>query len=59
MVLCDEIYVVVEDETLNTIGDKCGDPFIVEHNPHIHVPDDVFPGFVLKISPPNSRKSLS
>ncbi|MFQ6636995.1 hypothetical protein Gotur_013552 [Gossypium turneri] len=53
MVLCDEIYVVGEGETLNTIGDKCGDPnLIVEHNPHIHVPDDVFPGFVLKIRLP-------
>ncbi|KAK6926307.1 hypothetical protein RJ641_008026 [Dillenia turbinata] len=41
---CDEIYVVGEGETLHTISDKCGDPFIVERNPHIHDPDDVFPG---------------
>ncbi|KAL9315054.1 hypothetical protein ACSQ67_016055 [Phaseolus vulgaris] len=27
---CDEIYVVGEGETLHTISDKCGDPFIVE-----------------------------
>ncbi|KAK6155781.1 hypothetical protein DH2020_010029 [Rehmannia glutinosa] len=40
---CEEIYVVGEGETLHTISDKCGDPFIVEHNPHIHDPDDVFP----------------
>ncbi|KAH0852955.1 hypothetical protein HID58_093587 [Brassica napus] len=40
---CEEIYVVGEGETLHTIGDKCGDPFIVERNPHIHDPDDVFP----------------
>ncbi|KAK4766587.1 hypothetical protein SAY87_008229 [Trapa incisa] len=46
---CDEIYVVREGETLQTIGDKCGDPFIVERNPHIHDPDDVFPGLVIKI----------
>lgn len=46
---CDEIYVVGEGETLHTIGDKCNDPFIVERNPHIHDPDDVFPGLVLKI----------
>lgn len=59
MVLCDEMYVVGEGETLNTMGDKCCDPFIVEHNPRTHVPDDVFPGFVLKISPPNSRNSFS
>ncbi|GAB4833402.1 hypothetical protein Ancab_031645 [Ancistrocladus abbreviatus] len=48
---CDEIYVVKEGETLNTISEKCGDPYIVEENPHIHDPDDVFPGLVIKISP--------
>ncbi|RAL51696.1 hypothetical protein DM860_010414 [Cuscuta australis] len=48
---CDEIYVVREGETLQTISEKCGDPFIVEENPHIHDPDDVFPGLVLKITP--------
>ncbi|KAL3628322.1 hypothetical protein CASFOL_027368 [Castilleja foliolosa] len=48
---CDEIYVVREGETLHTISEKCGDPFIVEENPHIHDPDDVFPGLVIKITP--------
>ncbi|XP_052173752.1 uncharacterized protein LOC127789042 [Diospyros lotus] len=48
---CDEIYVVREGETLQTIGDKCGDPYIVEKNPHIHDPDDVFPGMLIKITP--------
>ncbi|KAI3444631.1 hypothetical protein Pfo_001296 [Paulownia fortunei] len=53
---CDEIYVVGEGETLHTISEKCGDPFIVEQNPHIHDPDDVFPGLVIKITPlSNSR----
>ncbi|KAL3825785.1 hypothetical protein ACJIZ3_021814 [Penstemon smallii] len=52
---CDEIYVVREGETLHTISDKCGDPFIVEENPHIHDPDDVFPGLVIKITPFRSR----
>uniref|UniRef100_A0A1D1Y374 Spore coat assembly protein exsA n=1 Tax=Anthurium amnicola TaxID=1678845 RepID=A0A1D1Y374_9ARAE len=51
---CDEIYVVGEGETLHTISDKCGDPFIVEENPHIHDPDDVFPGLVIKITPSKS-----
>ncbi|XP_027359301.1 uncharacterized protein LOC113867970 [Abrus precatorius] len=57
---CDEIYVVGEGETLHTISDKCGDPFIVERNPHIHDPDDVFPGLVIKITPTytNTRKLL-
>ncbi|MED6198962.1 hypothetical protein PIB30_071589 [Stylosanthes scabra] len=49
--VCDEIYVVGEGETLQTISEKCGDPFIVEENPHIHDPDDVFPGLVIKINP--------
>ncbi|KAI8540328.1 hypothetical protein RHMOL_Rhmol09G0254400 [Rhododendron molle] len=48
---CDEIYVVGEGETLHTISDKCGDPFIVEENPHIQDPDDVYPGLVIKITP--------
>ncbi|KAF8379400.1 hypothetical protein HHK36_028835 [Tetracentron sinense] len=55
---CDEIYVVGEGETLHTISDKCGDPFIVEQNPHIHDPDDVFPGLVIKITSSKSRKLL-
>ncbi|OIT22201.1 PREDICTED: uncharacterized protein LOC109217909 [Nicotiana attenuata] len=55
---CDEIYVVGEGETLHTISDKCGDPYIVERNPHIHDPDDVFPGLVIKIVPSNHNKSL-
>ena len=48
---CDEIYVVGEGETLHTISDKCSDPYIVERNPHIHDPDDVFPGLVIRILP--------
>uniref|UniRef100_A0A5K0XIV2 LysM domain-containing protein n=1 Tax=Nymphaea colorata TaxID=210225 RepID=A0A5K0XIV2_9MAGN len=48
---CEEIYVVREGETLNTISEKCGDPFIVENNPHIQDPDDVFPGLIIKIVP--------
>ena len=55
---CDEIYVVGEGETLHSISDKCDDPFIVEQNPHIHDPDDVFPGLVIKITPIKSRKLL-
>lgn len=48
---CDDLYVVGEGDTLQTISEKCGDPFIVERNPHIHDPDDVFPGIVIKITP--------
>ncbi|KAI4310539.1 hypothetical protein MLD38_035511 [Melastoma candidum] len=52
---CDEIYVVREGETLQTIAEKCRDPYIVEENPHIHDPDDVFPGLVIRINPFNKR----
>ncbi|CAA6663371.1 unnamed protein product [Spirodela intermedia] len=48
---CEEVYVVGEGETLHTISARCGDPFIVERNPHIHDPDDVFPGLVIEITP--------
>ncbi|KAF0891492.1 hypothetical protein E2562_009902 [Oryza meyeriana var. granulata] len=48
---CEEVYVVGEGETLHTISDKCGDPFIVERNPHVHDPDDVFPGLVIALHP--------
>ncbi|TKY62005.1 cell wall macromolecule catabolic process [Spatholobus suberectus] len=52
---CDEIYVVREGETLQTISEKCGDPYIVEENPHIQDPADVFPGLVIKINPFTNR----
>uniref|UniRef100_A0A0D9XLR5 LysM domain-containing protein n=1 Tax=Leersia perrieri TaxID=77586 RepID=A0A0D9XLR5_9ORYZ len=48
---CEEIYVVGEEETLHSISDRCGDPYILEQNPHVHDPDDVFPGLVIKITP--------
>ncbi|CAD6209273.1 unnamed protein product [Miscanthus lutarioriparius] len=52
---CEEIYVVAEGETLHSISDKCGDPFILERNPHVHDPDDVFPGLVIQIAPSKPR----
>ncbi|OIT22012.1 hypothetical protein A4A49_54671 [Nicotiana attenuata] len=54
--VCDEIYVVEEGESLQTISDKCNDPFILEENTHINDDDDVFPGLVLKITSLKSRK---
>ncbi|CAE6076027.1 unnamed protein product [Arabidopsis lyrata] len=48
---CDEIYEVKEGETLQTISEKCGDPYIVEGNPHIHDHDDLFPGLLIRITP--------
>ncbi|KAL8091773.1 hypothetical protein AgCh_034144 [Apium graveolens] len=55
---CEEIYVVGEGETLHSISDKCQDPFIVEHNPQIVQDSDVYPGLVIRITPPISRKFL-
>ncbi|KAL6660293.1 hypothetical protein ACP70R_002415 [Stipagrostis hirtigluma subsp. patula] len=52
---CEEIYEVAEGETLHSISDKCGDPYILERNPHVHDPDDVFPGLVIKITPSKPR----
>ncbi|KAL5218334.1 hypothetical protein ABZP36_019018 [Zizania latifolia] len=52
---CEEIYVVADGETLHSISDKCGDPYILEQNPHVHDPDDVFPGLVIKITPSKPR----
>ncbi|XP_062117567.1 uncharacterized protein LOC133831324 [Humulus lupulus] len=53
--ICDEIYVVREAETLQTISERCGDPYIVEENPHIHDLDDIYPGLVIKITPFRDR----
>uniref|UniRef100_A0A6M2EKB6 LysM domain-containing protein n=1 Tax=Populus davidiana TaxID=266767 RepID=A0A6M2EKB6_9ROSI len=55
---CDEIYVVREGETLNTISEKCGDPYIVEENPHIHDPDDVFPGLYVILEDTKTWREL-
>ncbi|CAL4915201.1 unnamed protein product [Urochloa decumbens] len=48
---CEELYVVSEGETLHSISARCGDPYILERNPHVHDPDDVFPGLVIRITP--------
>ncbi|KAG5579664.1 hypothetical protein H5410_050291 [Solanum commersonii] len=49
LVLCDEIYIVGEGETLQTISEKCDDLFILLENTHIN-DDDIYPGLVLKIT---------
>ncbi|KAI3952115.1 hypothetical protein MKW92_053570 [Papaver armeniacum] len=48
---CEEIYVVGEGETLHTISDKCGDPYIVEQNHIFMILMMFFPGLVIKITP--------
>ncbi|OEL28838.1 hypothetical protein BAE44_0010143 [Dichanthelium oligosanthes] len=48
---CEELYVVAEGETLHSISARCGDPYILERNPHVHDPDDVFPGLVIRVTP--------
>ncbi|XP_030512926.1 uncharacterized protein LOC115726963 [Rhodamnia argentea] len=52
---CEEIYVVREGETLQTISARCEDPFVLENNPHIYDPDDVYPGLVITITPFRER----
>ncbi|KAF8698462.1 hypothetical protein HU200_035202 [Digitaria exilis] len=51
---CEELYVVAEGETLHSISARCGDPYILERNPHVHDPDDVFPGLVIRIITPRA-----
>ncbi|KAF8402280.1 hypothetical protein HHK36_013232 [Tetracentron sinense] len=46
---CDEVYVVSDGETLQTISEKCDSLFILLDNPHILDTDDVVPGTVLLI----------
>ncbi|KAG6512919.1 hypothetical protein ZIOFF_031058 [Zingiber officinale] len=46
---CDELYIVEEGETLQTISVKCDNIFILDDNPHIGDTDDIGPGTVLFI----------
>jgi hypothetical protein len=47
---CEEIYIVGEGETLQTISEKCNAPFILFDNPHIQDTDDIYEGVPLKIT---------
>jgi hypothetical protein len=47
---CEEIYIVGEGETLQTISEKCNAPFILFDNPHIEDTDDIYEGVPLKIT---------
>jgi hypothetical protein len=46
---CGDVYEVKQGETLQSISEKCNDPFIVEANPHISDPDDIMPGQMLRM----------
>ncbi|KAL5991002.1 hypothetical protein ACLOJK_011908 [Asimina triloba] len=46
---CDELYVVKEGETIQTISAKCNARFILPDNPHVMDTDDVWPGMVLMV----------
>ncbi|URD75366.1 hypothetical protein MUK42_09608 [Musa troglodytarum] len=46
---CDELYVAVEGETLQTIRVKCNDMFILDDNPRISDTDDIGQDTVLFI----------
>jgi len=47
---CEEIYIVGEGETLQTISEKCHAPFILIDNPHIQDTDDISEGLPLQIA---------
>ncbi|KAK2366806.1 peptidoglycan-binding LysM domain-containing protein [Trifolium repens] len=48
---CGEFYIVGKGETFYSITEKCNDPFILEMNPHIQEPDDIFSGVTLRLRP--------
>jgi hypothetical protein len=48
---CVEFYIVDEGETLESIGKKCNDPYILFWNPLIHDAKDIAPGVILRIIP--------
>jgi len=55
---CDEIYIVGEGETLQTISEKCNAPFILIDNPHIQDTDDVYEGVPLKITHEKTEEEI-
>ncbi|KAL4193893.1 hypothetical protein AMTRI_Chr06g201590 [Amborella trichopoda] len=46
---CDELYIVKDGETLQTISEKCNAPFLLFDNPHILDTDDIGEGVVLRV----------
>ncbi|KAL0927447.1 hypothetical protein M5K25_001615 [Dendrobium thyrsiflorum] len=52
---CDEIYVVKQGETLQTISVDCNTLSILDDNPQIADTDDIGPGTVLYIRPSTFR----
>ncbi|KAJ8619609.1 hypothetical protein MRB53_028138 [Persea americana] len=46
---CEEVYVVRDGETLQSISERCDAPFILIDNPHVLDTDDVVPGTVLTV----------
>lgn len=52
---CDELYIVGEGETLQTISVKCNDIFILDDNPQVNDTDDIGPGTILFIRQTDKR----
>ncbi|CAJ2666575.1 unnamed protein product [Trifolium pratense] len=48
---CVEFYIVDEGETLESIGKKCNDPYILLWNPLIRDAEDIVPGIILRVIP--------
>ena len=55
---CEEIYIVGDGETLQTISEKCNAPFILFDNPHIQDIDDISEGVPLKITYQKTEEEL-
>jgi len=55
---CEEIYMVGEGETLQTISEKCNAPFIFIDNPHIQDTDDISEGVPLKITHEKTEEEI-
>ena len=54
---CGETYMVHEGESLQSISQKCNDPFVVEGNPQLEL-EDVVPGQLLRVQCSQRKISL-
>eukprot|EP00246_Nothoceros_aenigmaticus_P012184 TRINITY_DN3649_c0_g1_i1.p2 TRINITY_DN3649_c0_g1~~TRINITY_DN3649_c0_g1_i1.p2 ORF type:complete len:107 (+),score=6.32 TRINITY_DN3649_c0_g1_i1:385-705(+) len=54
---CGDVHVVQEGETLQSISEKCNDPFLLVDNPQIEDSDVLFAGVALKVQ--CSQKGIS
>lgn len=46
---CGDVYVAEAGDTLQSISEKCNDPFLLVDNPQIQDSDDLYAGVALKV----------